>query len=418
MRQKSNSPETPSERLVRDIRRATRKQYSAEEKIRIVLDGLRGEVTIAELCRREGIAESLVLQLVERIPRSRQTASRRRHGSVGHNQRSQRPQAPGPGAERGCRRASPRTPSAQKHDRGWGRRGIRYPPSEKLEIISIVEQSHLPVRRTLDKLGILPGSFYRWYDRYQSGGIEALADKSSKPTRVWNRIPNIPNRSNRKTKYRWTKALYRQRNLVERFFNKLKGTSNNSAFHWRSNQIGCADIRGFVGGGMRQAGSFDVDRRLEVISAKGIPLETIRPPWRVASPPRSRQRHATKPEEKKSAAGRPGYLDHRPEVEDGRLPRSTISPDEQLEDPGPRPALVHALPRSRAARPGSGCDHDLAVPRGAGRGQADRNVVRAVRPASGGQGLHRARRPDHRRHHRVGAEAAQLARGKRDGQGR
>jgi transposase len=59
MRQKSNTPETPSERLVRDIRRATRKQYSAEEKIRIVLDGLRGEVSIAELCRREGIAESL-----------------------------------------------------------------------------------------------------------------------------------------------------------------------------------------------------------------------------------------------------------------------------------------------------------------------------------------------------------------------
>jgi transposase len=59
MRQKSNTPETPSERLVRDIRRATRKQYSAEEKIRIVLDGLRSEVTIAELCRREGIAESL-----------------------------------------------------------------------------------------------------------------------------------------------------------------------------------------------------------------------------------------------------------------------------------------------------------------------------------------------------------------------
>ena len=52
MRQKSSTPETPSERLVRDIRRATRKQYSAEEKIRIVLDGLRGEVTIAELCRR------------------------------------------------------------------------------------------------------------------------------------------------------------------------------------------------------------------------------------------------------------------------------------------------------------------------------------------------------------------------------
>ena len=47
------------ERIVKDIRRATRKQYSAVEKIRIVLDGLRGEHSIAELCRREGIAESL-----------------------------------------------------------------------------------------------------------------------------------------------------------------------------------------------------------------------------------------------------------------------------------------------------------------------------------------------------------------------
>ena len=59
MRPKSSTPDTPSERLVRDIRRATRKQYSAEEKIRIVLDGLRGDATIAELCRREVIAESL-----------------------------------------------------------------------------------------------------------------------------------------------------------------------------------------------------------------------------------------------------------------------------------------------------------------------------------------------------------------------
>jgi|SRR5271166_1799144 transposase len=59
MKPKPGRPETPSERLVRDIRRVTRKQYSAEEKIRIVLDGLRGEQSIAELCRRENIAESL-----------------------------------------------------------------------------------------------------------------------------------------------------------------------------------------------------------------------------------------------------------------------------------------------------------------------------------------------------------------------
>ena len=67
---------------------------------------------------------------------------------------------------------------------------MRYPASEKLEIIRLVEQSHLPVRRTLEKLGILPGSFYRWVDRYQTGGVEALEDKPSKPSRVWNHIPD------------------------------------------------------------------------------------------------------------------------------------------------------------------------------------------------------------------------------------
>ena len=53
------SKKTSAEQSVRDIRRKTRKQYSAEEKIRIVLEGLRGEESIAALCRREGIAESL-----------------------------------------------------------------------------------------------------------------------------------------------------------------------------------------------------------------------------------------------------------------------------------------------------------------------------------------------------------------------
>ena len=67
---------------------------------------------------------------------------------------------------------------------------MRYPASEKLEIIRLVEQSHLPVRRTLATLGILPGTFYRWYDRLQSGGPEALEDRSPRPRRVWNRIPD------------------------------------------------------------------------------------------------------------------------------------------------------------------------------------------------------------------------------------
>ena len=67
---------------------------------------------------------------------------------------------------------------------------MKYPASEKLEIIRLVEQSASPVRRTLDTLGIPRATFYRWYDRYSSGGPEALNDRSPRPDRVWNRIPD------------------------------------------------------------------------------------------------------------------------------------------------------------------------------------------------------------------------------------
>ncbi len=59
MRQKTVPGKQPAEDVIRDIRRATRRHFSAEEKIRIVLDGLRGEESIAEICRREGIASSM-----------------------------------------------------------------------------------------------------------------------------------------------------------------------------------------------------------------------------------------------------------------------------------------------------------------------------------------------------------------------
>jgi transposase len=59
MRQKSGPDKQPAEEAIKDIRRATRRHFSAEEKIRVVLEGLRGEESIAELCRREGIASSM-----------------------------------------------------------------------------------------------------------------------------------------------------------------------------------------------------------------------------------------------------------------------------------------------------------------------------------------------------------------------
>jgi len=67
---------------------------------------------------------------------------------------------------------------------------MRYPASEKLEIITLVERSHLPARRTLKTLGIPSTTFYRWYDRLQTEGPEGLEDRSPKPGSVWNRIPD------------------------------------------------------------------------------------------------------------------------------------------------------------------------------------------------------------------------------------
>ena len=66
---------------------------------------------------------------------------------------------------------------------------MRYPALEKLEIIRLVERSHLPARRTLKMLDIPSTTFYRWYERLQTGGPEALDDRPPKPGRVWNRIP-------------------------------------------------------------------------------------------------------------------------------------------------------------------------------------------------------------------------------------
>ncbi len=187
---KAGTQKASAEQVAKDIRRATRKQYGAEEKIRIVLDGLRGEESIAALCRREGIAESLYYNWSKEFL---EAGKKRLAGDTARAATSDEVKAAAPRdprSEGGRRRAGAGTASAQKkHDRGWGRRRMRYPASEKLEIIRLVEQSHLPARRTLEKLGIPRATFHRWYDRFLTGGVEALEDRRPWPKRVWNRIP-------------------------------------------------------------------------------------------------------------------------------------------------------------------------------------------------------------------------------------
>jgi len=191
MSKKPVTKKAEAEKVVKDIRRATRKIHSAEEKIRIVLAGLRGEDSIAELCRREGIAQSLYYSWSKEFL---EAGKKRLAGDTARQATS---------AEVKDLRAESLALKEvvadlilenrvlkKKHKRGWGRPRMRYPASEKLEIIRIVEQSHLPVRRTLAQIGIPPTTFYRWYDRYVEHGPEGLEDRSSRPSRVWNRIPD------------------------------------------------------------------------------------------------------------------------------------------------------------------------------------------------------------------------------------
>jgi transposase-like protein len=67
---------------------------------------------------------------------------------------------------------------------------MRYSASEKFEIIELVEQSSLSIRRTLAPIGIPRSTFYDWYRRHQEGGIEALEDGKPRPRRIWNKIPD------------------------------------------------------------------------------------------------------------------------------------------------------------------------------------------------------------------------------------
>ncbi|MEC7743572.1 MAG: IS3 family transposase [Pseudomonadota bacterium] len=188
MKPKSSRSKLPAEQVVKDIRRKTRRHFSSEDKIRIVLEGLRGDDSIAELCRKEGIAQSLHYTWSKEFM---EAGKRRLAGDTAR--------AATTDEVRDLRREARDLKECvadlilenrllKKHDRGWGRRRMRYPASEKLEIIRIVEQSHLPAKRTLDQLGVARRTFYRWYDRYLEGGPEALADRSSTPIRVWNRI--------------------------------------------------------------------------------------------------------------------------------------------------------------------------------------------------------------------------------------
>ncbi|HML45039.1 MAG TPA: IS3 family transposase [Hyphomicrobium zavarzinii] len=191
MRQRTKQAPQSAEETVRDIRRATRRHFSAEDKIRIVLEGLRGEDSIAELCRKEGIAQNLYYRWSKEFL---EAGKKRLAGDTAREATSDEVKTLRVEARQLKEALAEVTLEnrllKKKRDRGWGGRRMRYLASEKLDIIRTVETSHLPVRRTLDKIGIPKTTFYAWLGRYAAGGFDALEDRKPQPKRVWNRIPD------------------------------------------------------------------------------------------------------------------------------------------------------------------------------------------------------------------------------------
>ena len=187
---KRNPNKRSSEQTVRDIRRATRRQYSAEEKIRIVLDGLRGEDSVAELCRREGINTNVYYRW------SKEFLEAGKKRLAGDTAREATPtevkdlRSEAAALKEAVAELLMENRLLKKSVTGDGAgRYMRYSASEKYEIIRLVEQSSLSVKQTLARLDIHRSTFYAWLKRYEAGGIDALEDRKPVPRSAWNKLP-------------------------------------------------------------------------------------------------------------------------------------------------------------------------------------------------------------------------------------
>ncbi|HJL53565.1 MAG: IS3 family transposase [Pseudomonadales bacterium] len=189
MMTKRNPNKRSSEQTVRDIRRATRRQYSAEEKIRIVLDGLRGEDSVAELCRREGINTNVYYRWSKEFLEAgkKRLAGDTAREATPNEVKDLRSEAAA--LKEAVAELLMENRLLKKRDRGWGGRYMRYSASEKYEIIRLVEQSSLSVKQTLARLDIHRSTFYAWLKRYEAGGINALEDRKPVPRSAWNKLP-------------------------------------------------------------------------------------------------------------------------------------------------------------------------------------------------------------------------------------
>ena len=175
--------EKSSTETVQSIRRATRQRYSAEEKIGIVIDGLRGEESVAELCRREVINPKRYYRWSKEFL---ETGKKRLAGDTSRETTSdevKKLRSESSQLNEALAEQMMENRLLKKRDQGWGGRYMRYSASEEYEIIQLVEQSSLSVKQTLDRLAINRSTFFAWLKRYRDGGLDGLKDRKPAPGR-------------------------------------------------------------------------------------------------------------------------------------------------------------------------------------------------------------------------------------------
>ncbi|MBK6910977.1 MAG: transposase [bacterium] len=145
------APKESAAQLIKTVRRQTRTKYSAEDKIRIVLEGLRGDHPVAALCRREGVSANVYYNWLKEF----MEAGKARLKGGGEKKSLLKRKA---------------------------KRYARHTSEQKQDLLRLVDSTPLSIRRCLKRLKLPKSTYYRW----QNQGT--LADRSSAPRRVWNRL--------------------------------------------------------------------------------------------------------------------------------------------------------------------------------------------------------------------------------------
>jgi putative transposase len=177
--------------LISDLKRKTRKTYSSEEKIRIILEGFRGETTVAELCRREGISQGVYYKWSKDFM---EAGKRRLQGDTlreANTSEVQELKKENSALKEVTANLLLKNLELKKKLEGRElvkARYMHYSQAEKYEIIRLVEGSDLGVTRTLRQLKINKSTFYNWYNEYLRNGYDGLTRKKVNRQTSWNQI--------------------------------------------------------------------------------------------------------------------------------------------------------------------------------------------------------------------------------------